>query len=1075
MKNSLEQQLDNANRSTKNAVSLSNAYLETLTTQKDEVDVVLTNADGTTTKIKLKSNAKVWAEIERLKASLLNVSGLSKSRQNTLVSIDDDSSFREIFVQTFDRSYTKAKASEVVFDNDIKTKTNSIVESLLSPLTTVEASLANRFLEANEVLVTKFVISQGDFAAFTNGETYSSVFQKLSATTNNYKYKKVEYLIDTEKRSTRFYGEFDVIQQKQNDDSTIDVTVDTLRYSDKLNAVENSRELVVNNKLVSTNGQTRWNVVSVDTTNNIIKIKAEAGYAPLFTGDNQLSILSVETNETRKVRIPVKLKEKSIIFVSPVNKHTNAEAPFSEAKLFDSSTYTVTVGNNTFSFDEYFASKVADIGAYFESIVRESAIPANLGEKPNAPSITASDFNVVQINKHLTNTPDAKKIKALQTDFERNQTEIDVLTKSISNLTAKISNGNYVSQAAKDKDEALRSAKLRQKEEKTAYAGSLTTDIKTKLSNSSASVASAKYRVRGFWPVQPDIESSFTNPQKIVQYEVRYRYVANNKTTTDADQMSYSDGSDGTIDAVFSPWNYIKTEPLKKYKTTTGEFLWSSNDVSSIEQSNINQLDIPIQFGENVELQIRAISEAGYPTAPITSDWSTLTQIRFPENLLQESTLADIARANSEALRQQEIQAQFQNEGITQHISKAIYEKGVYYGHDTKEIASGFRTNEQTIISLFDFLTNQKTEIERLKDIVDRRYAIISTQIVDSSNKIYDVSKFSKIKLFAGYYTDSVSLADESNNGTIVTKTFYLRFNNKNAQTVEMLSISPGTLTTPTTNSLYNTVPVSILGSSADSTQQLNGQIFYVRSTDISGSTNFFIDDSTTSTNTAPASDIDATAAQAAKNVVHLQGSSFELIKLSANAGLENYVAVSTSHPAYVLYTQNNANTQPLLDEFERIRQYNATYKNNNVQNIYNENRAVEYIDDDKYLVGKNSVGARLYAQFNQLTSIQVDGIDTSSALQIHSGDSNAIIVPIVFQYRMTDAIGNVDGDSSKTVNSNFEYKKSMGIDLIVQGETFKFDVEVSAKFRPTSISNNNLGISTTKNIESTTTSPTIN
>ncbi|BBI90395.1 hypothetical protein HYO65_gp003 [Tenacibaculum phage PTm1] len=460
-KNSIEQQLESTGRQHENAVALSNAYLKALTTQEEEVSVDLKNADGTTSNVRVKTNSKIWAELERLRATVLNISGISKDRQNTLVSLDDKTSFREIFVQNFDRAYSKPKASEITLDSGIKIETNGIVESLLSPLTTVEASLAQRFLEANEVVVTKFIITAGDFTKFTDGETYSSVRQKLLNTANGYKYKTVEYLLDTVKRNTRFYGEFNVVSQVSNTDGTVTAVLNTLKYSDKLNSVENSRELVVGNKLVSTDGTSRWNVTAIDIPNNKITIKVEAGYSPLQTGTGTLSILSVDTNETRKVRIPVKLKEKSIMFISPVNKHTNAESPYSEAKLFDSSKYTVSVGNNTFTFDEYFASKVADLGSYFESIVRESAIPASLGEKPLKPTLDVNTFNIVQINRHLTNTPESDKLKKLNSDYKRTDSEISVLNNKISEINARIAKGNYSSSALKAKDEATLSTLIK--------------------------------------------------------------------------------------------------------------------------------------------------------------------------------------------------------------------------------------------------------------------------------------------------------------------------------------------------------------------------------------------------------------------------------------------------------------------------------------------------------------------------------------------------------------------------------------------------------------------------------------
>ena len=1065
-KNSLSQQLEATNRQHANAVALSNAYTEALTSMVDEVEVDLVNADDTVSKVKIKTNTKIWYEIERLRSTILNMSGLAKDRQNTLVSVDDTSSFREIFTQTYDRSYSKAKSDEISFDSVVKTQTNSVVESLLSPLTTVETTLAERFLEANEVNVTKFTITTGDFSIFSEGETYSSVLQKLSDPTNEFIYTETEYLLDTIKRDTRYYGEFDVESSTVNEDSSITVMLNTVNYSDKLNAVENSRVLVPGNKVVLTNGLNRYNVESVDNLNKTVVLKSEAGYAALVAGDEVLSILSVETNETRQVRIPVKMNERSVMFVSPVNKHTNAESPYSEAKIFDSSNYTVEVGNNTFSFDEYFSSKVADLGAYFEAIVRESAIPASLGQKPEKPTIESSYFNVVQINKHLTNTPETEKLKALQSDYTRTQSEISVLNKEIRTINSRIAKGNYASSAAKSKDEATQSAKIKTKNEKSAYVASLVTDINSALNNTSSRSVTPKYRVRGFWPVQDDILSSVTDPQKIVQYEVRFRYTANNKTTTDADQMTYTDKNNNTVNAIFSPWSNIKTEPRTKVITDDGEYAWTNNDVSSSEQNNMNQLDISIQYGENVELQIRAISEAGYPNSPMMSDWSNLTQVIFPQELLQESSIATIARENSEAVRKVELEEEFRTQGITEHVSTAIEERGIYFAHDSKQIASGFRTSEQTIISLFDFLTTLKAENEELKSIVFRTHSVITPQIVESTDKIYDVANFQTLKLFAGYYTDSVALSEPANFGTIVTKVFYIRFNNKNAQTIDILTLSPGSLSANTTNANYSNVPISILGQDGTSQPQKNGQIFYNRSVDISGSTEFFVEDNNTSVNTVPSADIDSTAASAAKNCVHINSSgNVEVVKLATNASLDDYVVISTSHP---VYQGSGTNTSDALAEFERIKQFNSTYREDIKQNTYDPERAVEYVSDDKYTVGRNSVGSRLFTQVNQMSSVQVNGINSASSLEIHAGDSNSIIVPIVFQYRMTDALGHVDGSTLLTTNSNFEYTKTMGIDLIIKGETFQFDVEVSAKFRPTSVSNNNLGIQTLNNIEST-------
>jgi hypothetical protein len=417
------------------------------------------------------------------------------------------------------------------------------------------------------------------------------------------------------------------------------------------------------------------------------------------------------------------------------------------------------------------------------------------------------------------------------------------------------------------------------------------------------------------------------------------------------------------------------------------------------------------------------------------------------------------------------IQQEFATQGITEHISKSFREQEKYFAHELKEIASGKVTSEQKQISALEYIQSLESKVQLLDEIVNRRYATVSLQIVDESLRTYDINHFSTIKLFAGYYTEEVDLTVDDNKGSIVEKTFYLKIINRNSQTVELLSISPGTLIQPTGSNIYADVPLLLTGSNAIS-RQLNGQIFYNRLTDINGVTELYNEASSATSTEIPTSDIDAGSLESIKNVVHLTGSSIEIVKLIEQPALSSYVAMTTSHPSYQAYLQNNANIQLLNDEFERIKWFNEWYRTSNVQTKINDNLLLSFAKSDKYLIGQNTVGASLYTSLNTIESFQVNGIDTADTKEIYSGEQDSVLIPITFQYRMTDALGFPNGLSNLTPNTNFEYSKKIGFDFLLSGKKFTFDVQVSAKFRPTSVSNNSLGIQT---IGSITPTPNVN
>ena len=118
---------------------------------------------------------------------------------------------------------------------------------------------------------------------------------------------------------------------------------------------------------------------------------------------------------------------------------------------------------------------------------------------------------------------------------------------------------------------------------------------------------------------------------------------------------------------------------------------------------------------------------------------------------------------------------------------------------------------------------------------------------------------------------------------------------------------------------------------------------------------------------------------------------------------------------------------------------------------------------NDQFLLGGRSCGSFLYLSPINLTSLSVDGETKQSRKNIKGrdtsgqGDSNALAVDVVFQYRMTDYFGNDEtsdigriGGQAKLSFPNLTYTKKMGFDIFDKYDAqFSFDLEVFAKYSP--------------------------
>lgn len=134
---------------------------------------------------------------------------------------------------------------------------------------------------------------------------------------------------------------------------------------------------------------------------------------------------------------------------------------------------------------------------------------------------------------------------------------------------------------------------------------------------------------------------------------------------------------------------------------------------------------------------------------------------------------------------------------------------------------------------------------------------------------------------------------------------------------------------------------------------------------------------------------------------------------------------------------------------------YNTTF-GNTIKSSFTTN--------DQYLLGKASCGSYMFLLPREENSLTVSGDDALSVKLITVGESNAISIPLVFQYRMTDynglgvnGLGAIGGDYTG-VTTDVIFSKKMGFDLFdIDENRFSFDVEIFAKYAVDQLSINSI------------------
>lgn len=849
----------------------------------------------------------------------------------------------------------------------------------------------------------------------------------------------------------QFKGDFDVTSTEIDTvNNRLWYILDSLTYYDISNPniapkpieLEVGDLIKVNPNSAENSSATVYKVIEISTITSEFRVRFEQvfGEEPIPIRIGAISYYSDKIPQ-RSVKVSVGFDEHCVIFLRQLNDTSNILATqwspgigfyTNELRLDDESGQL---------FDEYYEKKVYDYGLALEDLVQKK-IPNFYGEKPPAPVLDESNFQVVQINQHLTQTVEAERIRDLHNKKNDVTSQIKQISSSIEKQNRRLSTETFESAADRKRVESEITKLSNQLNNKNQSKVSAVQEILANKKN--LNKIPAEFRLRGFWAMPDPIRNVKTKPQETVQFEVWYRKLSksgdenpimtindlNNSSAQNTNQInnptSTNVATPKTTNASFSNWQKFKTDARKrKQDKNTGEWFWQIEDVADADTPNINQLDISILPGEKIQIKVIGLSEVGWPETPVESDPSNTIEIEFPDNLSNILNEDDFILEEAQA---DEIKVQFEQEletrGLGLHLNTAIRDVDIYYAHRAEAITSGFKDNNGRIINLYDQLLTMVNKINSLEEQINRAKGQLEIFLINNGNltKVFNGNNL-QYNINLEDYAEQTLIGLNSNpvqsiprtykNDLIVIEDFSILIKNS-AQDADLGLLSYRGYGQPSglTPALF-----------AYDGNNPNATNFGVQATWIDGSTNIQVIDIPGNQNTS-SQNAPRMASQANNQFVWLQirdingnyiydaptpnvgGGTIQLPNLNVITGginVAHNIITSTEHNFGIL-SQSYPGTQ-------------LPYNDNTVNTIINSNnwKALESPTNNSTLIRIGNMGTTIHPILNTFNDIT----DTSTQLTrfIQPGDTNAITLPIIIFSKMSTASATM---SNVTTNTEF-------------------------------------------------------
>jgi len=779
---SLAGQLAALNQNTVEVVTKLN---DIVTSQQSAVSISLIDEFGTKTEYYMPTVGFLKNEIDKINTNIKRLAGI-----DTTTNIIDGKSIKKVYVTDLNNEpYPVASINEITKFQPIN---NHFFDSMINPLLTIELDLSDKVTsDVNKILSRRYIVRferNSDFTLTSDGLKSFNSFQEkfLNRTDINISefedwyavesdvgiLKDVvepydEQVFDLSVNEVNYHGLFSIIKTENDTlNKKFWYHVNTLTYY-TLDGNDVTLSVGDNLALNRLSTSSRWVVKEVNTESSNYRLILERveGYDPIPIGTNILRYYS-DLSYQKKVKISVGFDEFTVLFIKPINTHSNViSSTWSNGTSFYSNDLILTTDSNT-DLSQFYLRKVYDYGKLLEDMILKK-IPSEYAEKPNKVALDVSNFKVVQINQHLTDTENSRVLRNLHSNKITSKAKLSQINSAVIDKNKELNTRTFSSISDYNSVNNELQKLINDQEKETKTLSSLVSQIGTKKTESKSD---AKFRLRGFWNIPAPIYNGKTEAQHIVQFRVQYRYSAKSgqlnptagfkiyssanseAATTDGrvaiptpppppprtggvagavlkgniKASSVQTGTAETTDKIktgyFSNWVEFITDVRKRYwDPERGMWYWKVEDVEDADTPNINQLDIPIQPNEKVEVRMKAISEVGWPETLVESDWSDIMTIEFPNDLdsiLNENDFILKEATQDESLVSME--STLTSRGIYRHVQDSFYLNETYFSHSDKSVQVGFKDSNGNFLNLYDYLQQLTDRIKTLESQISQ-------------------------------------------------------------------------------------------------------------------------------------------------------------------------------------------------------------------------------------------------------------------------------------------------------------------------------------------------------------------
>jgi len=816
-----------------NALSIYKGISNAVSGTSESVTITITDEAGEEQTIQVPSFGYLSNAISRLENTVSTLSNMGDGDGSTIRL--SDGSYRKLLT-----SKIPSEAPSITVNGDVtnfKFKSNYFYEELINPLLYVTVDLSDSSnkipVDTQRVQVQRYLI-QGitdtqEWNTFISGIKNaggdSTIKYKAflsSVATKGYNYILDDEVVSLPPRTKRYTGSFTITDTNEEvvDGSKVtEYIFSDLRYTDNNTGSVKTRYLTINDEIEVVGDDntvdTKYKVVAVDNSRNAVQLSCVEGFRPINSSSNIR--ISTESTDSISIDVPIGFDEYCVLFIKAIDHNSNIPASeWSNGIAFYSNNLSYVDGQGkTQTLATYYQKNVTDIGKMLLSYAQDFYPCIADAITPTAPTLSESDFNVVQINKQVTDTDSAESIQTLVAEKNSIEADLDRLSQLISATKTKIQTSKYINADAKKQDNDLLASYIAEQTTKSNEYSDVVNGIQNKYSVY-GSHKDPKYRVRGFWKI-PDAAVAPTGTQEIIKFKIRYRYLNSNGNANNIQEYTYVDDASANTEAtaVFSNWVIDETILRSRVKdSTTGMWKWADIKNTDIDSVDINQLEIPINKGEQVEIQIKSVSEAGYPNNPAESDWSASVIIPFPEDLMYD-TVEDIVNQNKQDLAKNALQKELTSMGVRGHVSDSFATNDKYFAHTATSIASGFLSEEQTPITLFDKLQDLENMVTMLRESIDQEMGEVSVKLIDSDGNETPLLEGTTTYIDAGYYKDDVEKLytdEDDRKGAILNKVYNINISNSKRSGLYLLakiggnhvSMVPSTLNLDDKQKKYN-------------------------------------------------------------------------------------------------------------------------------------------------------------------------------------------------------------------------------------------------------------------------------